>query len=231
MKALIKTDGITRCFASGPETVQAVDNVSLTVPWGKLVVLCGPSGSGKTTLINMLGALDRPTSGSIRFEDREITGLSEDQRDELRRRRMGFVFQSIGLIAMMSAWENVDFALRLSAPENKIPTETERRERTAACLEAVGMFKRRDHRPQEMSVGEQQRVAIARAMAHRPTVIFADEPTSALDTQLGLQVITLFKELVEKEKMSIVMATHNPQFMELADTLYTLREGRLKGER
>jgi putative ABC transport system ATP-binding protein len=229
MKEILHTRDLCREFVSGPETVRAVDAVSLSVLRGKLTVLCGPSGSGKTTLLNLLGALDPPTSGSIHFDGRDVTAMTETQRDELRRTRMGFVFQSIGLIAMLSACENVEFGLRVSGEgrERGKTAVERRRERAETCLEAVGMWKRRQHRPHELSVGEQQRVAIARAMAHRPDVIFADEPTSALDTLLGLQVVSLFKELVDKEKMSIVMATHNPHFMELADTLYTLDNGRL----
>jgi putative ABC transport system ATP-binding protein len=229
MTALLKTRALCRDFVSGPETVHAVRDVSLVVPSGRLTVLCGPSGSGKTTLINLLGALDAPTAGEIWFDGREITRWPEAERDELRRTRLGFVFQSIGLIAMLSALENVEFGLRLSAPEppEKPGAGEERRARAEACLEAVGMWKRRHHRPPELSLGEQQRVAIARAVAHRPRVVFADEPTSALDTHLGLQVVALFKDLVEREKMSVVMATHNPHFTELADTLYTLDNGHL----
>jgi putative ABC transport system ATP-binding protein len=224
---LVKTRSLCRDFVSGPETVRALRDVSLAVPSSGLTVLRGPSGSGKTTLLNLLGALDAPTAGEIWFDGREITRLPEAERDELRRTRLGFVFQSIGLIAMMSALENVEFGLRLSAPEGRAGNGEERRARAEACLEAVGMWKRRHHRPPELSLGEQQRVAIARAVAHRPRIVFADEPTSALDTHLGLQVVALFKDLAEKEGMSVVMATHNPQFAELADTRYTLDNGRL----
>ncbi len=231
MKTLLRTRALCRDFVSGAETVRAVRDVSLAVPEGRLTVLCGPSGSGKTTLLNLLGALDAPTSGEVWFGGREITHLPEAERDELRRTRLGFVFQSIGLITMLSALENVEFGLRLSASETSGEPNggEERRARAEACLEAVGMWKRRLHRPPELSLGEQQRVAIARAVAHRPRIVFADEPTSALDTHLGLQVVALFKDLAAKEGMSVVMATHNPHFTELADSLFTLENGRLVG--
>ena len=189
---------------------------------GRLTLLQGPSGSGKTTLINLLGALDTPTSGSVVFEGTRLETLPDVQRDDLRRLRMGFVFQSIGLIALMSALENVEFALRIAGcdPEG-------RRRRAEQCLAFVGLAQRMHHRPSELSGGEQQRVAIARAIAHRPAVIFADEPTAELDTAMGLQVLARFKALVAEEGVTVVMSSHDPAIVELADRVVLLEDGRV----
>ncbi|MBN2532584.1 MAG: ABC transporter ATP-binding protein [Spirochaetales bacterium] len=221
----MKTKDLCCTFFTGPEPVYAIKQVNLTITRKKFTVLRGPSGSGKTTCINALGALEKPSSGEIYFNNNRITGLSEFQCDELRRLKMGFVFQSIGLISIMSAYENVEFALRVAgyAPDT-------RKEWAEQCLHMVGMYKRRNHLPAELSGGEQQRVAIARAFAHKPDIIFADEPTSALDTMLGLQVVKLFKELVENQGMTIVMTTHDPNIMEVADYVYTLEDGRIVEE-
>lgn len=222
MELIIQTKKLCCTFLSGPETVYAVKDADLDIAKKNLTILRGPSGSGKTTCINMLGTLEKPSSGHITFDNLEITELSEHQKDELRRIRMGFVFQSIGLISIMSAYENVEFGLRVAGYDPR-----ERKEWAEECLHAVGMYKRRHHRTYELSGGEQQRIAIARAFAHKPDIIFADEPTSALDTTLGLQVIKLFKELVEKEGVTVVMTTHDPNIIEIADCLYTLEDGRI----
>jgi len=222
---LLKTEQLCRQYQCGKETVNAVKNVDLQIRKGSLTILRGASGSGKTTLINLLGALDSPSSGSIWFKNKEISRLTEHKRDDLRKKHMGFVFQTIGLISMMSAYENVDFGLRISGFPDK-----ERKEWAESCLHQVGMYKRRDHRPFELSGGEQQRVAIARAIAHSPEIIFADEPTSALDTMLGLQVVKLFRDLVEKQNMTIVMTTHDPDLMDIADKVYSLQDGEVVHE-
>lgn len=223
--AIIRTEGVTRCFPSGRETIYALKDVGITIEPGTLTILRGRSGSGKTTLINLLGALDRPTSGKIYFNGNEITRMSEAQRDELRRKEMGFVFQSIALISMMSAYENVEFALRVAGYK-----ASERRQRAEECFAFVGLTKRMHHRPSELSGGEQQRVAIARAIAHRPRVVFADEPTAELDTHTGLQVVKVFKNLVEKEGLTVVMTTHDPSMVEIADRVYTLEDGEIVDE-
>jgi len=220
MSDIIRTEGVCRQFQSGREIVHALKDVSISIASGTLTMLRGRSGSGKTTLINLLGALDKPTSGGIYFNDREITRLSESKRDDLRRREMGFVFQSIALIPLMSAYENVEFGLRVVGFDPKL-----RKKRVEECLTMVGLQKRMHHRPHELSGGEQQRVAIARAIAHRPKVVFADEPTAELDTHMGLQVIKVFKSLVEEEGLTIVMTTHDPSMMEIADCVYTLEDG------
>ena len=213
---------LTRSFRLGGSTVYALQQVSLRVPRARLTILQGPSGSGKTTLINILGALDYPSSGRVEFEDRNIVTLSEGERDELRRRRIGFVFQSVALIGVMSAFENVDFALRVAGYD-----EARREARAQECLSLVGLRGRMQHRPGELSGGEQQRVAIARAIAHEPALLFAAEPTAELDTRSGLQVIGLVRRLVQEQGVTVVMSSHDPYIIELADHVVQLEDGRV----
>ncbi len=220
MPDIIRTEKVCRQFQSGREIVHALKDVSIQINPSTLTILRGRSGSGKTTLINLVGALDKPTSGKIYFDSTEITQIPEIKRDMLRRMDMGFVFQSIALIPLMSAYENVDFGLRVVGYDPK-----ERKKRAEECLTIVGLHKRMHHRPHELSGGEQQRVAIARAIAHRPKVVFADEPTAELDTHMGLQVMKVFKSLVEDEGLTVVMTTHDPSMMEIADYVYTLEDG------
>jgi putative ABC transport system ATP-binding protein len=176
MGVIIQADGASREFRLGSVVVNALKDASVDVEQGTLTLLQGPSGSGKTTLINLLGALDYPTSGGIFFDGTPIHLLPEPKRDELRRLKMGFVFQSIALISLMSAYENVEFGLRIAGYESR-----DRRRRAEQCLAFVGLHKRMHHRPNELSGGEQQRVAIARALLHRPDVLLLDESTASLD--------------------------------------------------
>ncbi len=222
--AIITTENVCRDFGSGKECVHALKNISIEIQEGTLTMLRGRSGSGKTTLMNSMGALDHPTSGKIFMDGREITAMSERKRDKLRCREVGFVFQSVALISSMSAFENVDFGMRISG----VPA-AERRKRAEECLTLVGLGKRMSHRPHELSGGEQQRVAIARAIAHAPKVLFADEPTAELDTQMGLRVVGMFKDLIRERGLTIIMTTHDPNMMELADHVYTLEDGEIIG--
>ncbi len=208
---------------AGGDTFWALKGVSLTVPEGKLTILRGRSGSGKTTLMNILGALDDPTEGSVIFDGEDITDLGEDEKSLIRRKQIGFVFQSVALIPMMTAQENVEFALRLAGIKEN------RTERALECLRMVGLANRAGHMPAEMSGGEQQRVAIARAIAHKPKVLFADEPTAELDTNTALTVMKIFRELTEKEGITIVMTTHDTGLMDLGDQVYELEDGELVG--
>jgi len=220
VSCIIKTINLSRQFKSGHETVDALKDVNIEIQEGTLTMLRGRSGSGKTTLINLLGALDKPTKGYIYFGGEEITQLPEAKRDLLRRNKMGFVFQSIALMPLMSAYENVEFALRIAGyGKNRMKARVEE------CLSIVNLAGRMHHRPQELSGGEQQRVAIARAIAHRPKVIFADEPTAELDTGMGRQVIRLLKNLTGREGLTVVLTTHDPELLELADCVYTLEDG------
>lgn len=222
MESLIRMENITRSFKVGSEVIHAVNNISLTIEPNSFTLLQGPSGSGKTTLLNLIGALDYPAIGQIFFKDQDITLQSEEQRDKLRREEFGFVFQSVALISLMSALENIDFRLRISG----YPT-AERRNRAEKCLSLVNLKQRMIHRPHELSGGEQQRVAIARAIANKPSIIFADEPTGELDTHSGLQVVKIFKDLIEKEGVTVIMTSHDPNMADLADHVIEMEDGRL----
>ncbi len=222
MEPLIRIENITRSFTVGGEVINAVNNISLAIEPNSFTLLQGPSGSGKTTLLNLLGALDYPTAGKIFFNNQDIALQSDQQRDKLRREEFGFVFQSVALISLMSAVENVDFRLRIS----DYPV-AKRRNRAEKCLSLVNLKKRMMHRPHELSGGEQQRVAIARAIANHPGVIFADEPTGELDTHSGLQVVKIFKDFIENEGVTVIMTSHDPNMADLADHVIDMEDGRL----
>ena len=217
---IITATGITKGFpVTGGETFWALKGLELQIEKGKLTVLRGKSGSGKTTLMNILSALDQPTGGQVLFGGVDIAAAGEKQRSHLRRTKIGFVFQSVALVPMMTAYENVEFALRMA----KYPGN--RKARAEECLRLVGLGNRLHHLPQELSGGEQQRVAIARAIAHRPEVLFADEPTAELDTNTGIQVMKIFRQLCAQEGVTIVMTTHDTGLMELADRTFHLEDG------
>lgn len=221
---MIEARNITRVFPVGDGDFYALKHVDIDIPAGKLTILKGRSGSGKTTLMNILSALDAPTEGDVSFDGQVYSEMEEAQKEQLRRKEIGFVFQAVALIPIMNAYENVDFAMRLAEPEL---TAKEVDERIRETLALVGMEERMRHMPGQMSGGEQQRVAIARAVAHRPKVVFADEPTGALDTESGLRVMQLFRNLIEKEGVTIVMTTHDPNLMELGDVVYELEDGEI----
>lgn len=224
MANIITARNVKKGFpVAGGDTFWALKGIDLEIPEGKLTILKGRSGSGKTTLMNILSALDQPTEGQVEFQGVNLNTAPERKREMLRRQQIGFVFQSVALIPMMTAYENVEFALRLAKFAGN------RKKRAEECLRMVGLGNRMQHFPQELSGGEQQRVAIARAIAHNPKVIFADEPTAELDTNTGLQVIKIFKELIEQEGITIVMTTHNPDLMSLGDAVYELEDGELLG--
>ena len=223
MSVILKAEKVSRQFTIGDgSVVNALTDINLEVESNRLVCLRGRSGSGKTTLINILGALDKPSGGNVYFNGSDITGYSSAECDKLRRHEMAFVFQSVALISTMTAYENVEFALRLAG----VPLR-ERSARAKECLTQVGLEKRMYHRPGELSGGERQRVAIARAVCHRPKIVFADEPTAALDTPTGLAVLKLFRDLVKDNDLTIVMTTHDETMMELADVVYSLEDGRI----
>ena len=219
MEYMIQTEGVGRCFKTNGGDFWALKDIGIDVPKGALTILKGRSGSGKTTLLNILGALDPPTTGKVFFDNKDIAQMDENKRAWIRRMQIGFVFQSVALLPMMTAFENVEYALRLTNYKG------DRRERAIECLKLVGLAQRMNHMPQELSGGEQQRVAIARALAHRPKVIFADEPTGALDTTTGLQVVKIFKDLCAQENVTIVMTTHDTGLMEIGDRVYELEDG------
>lgn len=221
---IIQANNIIRMFPTGAGEFYALKGVDVEIPQGKLTILKGRSGSGKTTLMNILSTLDAPTDGNVIFDGQGYRDITELEKEQLRRNEIGFVFQAVALIPIMNAYENVDFAMRL-AEADLSPNEVDARIRETLAL--VGMEERMLHLPGQMSGGEQQRVAIARAVAHRPKVVFADEPTGALDTETGLRVMKLFRDLIEKEGVTIVMTTHDPNLMELGDVVYELEDGEI----
>jgi len=217
---IIEIENIVKAFpVEGSEPFLALKGVNAYIPRGEFTVLKGRSGSGKTTLINMLGALDKPNEGKVFFDGQEITSLPESAREKMRRTKMGFVFQSVSLIPMLNAYENVEFALRLAGVKDN------RTERVKECLRLVGLEKRMNHMPQELSGGEQQRVAIARAIVHKPRILFADEPTAELDSHSAKVVAGLFRDLVEKEGITILMTTHDSSLMNAGSHLIELADG------
>ena len=219
---MLKTIDVSRAFPiQGEEDFYALKKVNVHIEKGKLTVLVGKSGSGKTTLMNILGALDPPTEGKVLFEGQDIAQLPETERCRLRRKKVGYVFQSVALIPLMTAVENVAFALRL-AGDKRSPED-----RALECLRLVGLEKRAGHLPQELSGGEQQRVAIARAMAHRPSILFADEPTAELDSGTALQVAHIFRDLTDKEGITVVMTTHDRELATIGDKIYALEDGEI----
>ena len=225
MENIIETKHIKQSFpvAGGKELVVLKD-INIQIPRGKLTMLRGRSGSGKTTLMNLLSALDYPKEGAVLLEGQEIQNMPEHEREKIRKKDIGFIFQSVALIPMMTAYENVEFVMRLAGYKGN------RKKRAEECLKLVGLGGRMHHMPQELSGGEQQRVAIARAIAHAPKIIFADEPTAELDGATGLQIMKIFKELIEGQDVTIVMTTHDTGLMEIADCIYQIEDGEIVNE-
>ena len=222
---IIVATGLGRDFSVGIGTVHAVRDVSLEVPRGEVVAIIGRSGSGKTTLLNLVGGLDRPTAGSVRLDGEELAHLPESALVQLRRRRVGFVFQAFGLLPILSAAENVEVPMRLLRTD-----PVERSERVRQLLDLVGLGERMGHRPHELSGGEQQRVALARALANRPELLVADEPTGHLDSQTGRTIMRLIQSLVRHEGVTAIVATHDPVLMDLADRIIELSDGQVMGD-
>jgi len=220
---LLAAERVSRVFTTGAGDVQALTDVSLEVTKGELVVVRGPSGSGKTTLLNLLGGLDRPTSGRVLLGDgRELSALPEKEVLEVRRTRIGYVFQSFGLIPVLSAAENVEIPLRLLELD-----PAERESRVAAALELVGLSGHVRQRPYELSGGQQQRVGIARALVSEPEILIADEPTGQLDSATAATIMELIQELTHARGLAAVVSTHDPVLMQRADRVVELHDGAL----
>lgn len=216
----IHVQDLERNFGSGNQIVRALRGVNLSIEAGQFIALKGRSGSGKTTLLNCLGGLDEPSAGSIQIYGRDLHNLSDKERTLWRRQEVGFIFQSFGLVPTLSAFENVELILRLA----KVPRK-ERPARANYCLDLVGLGKWADHRPYEMSGGQQQRVAIARAIANRPRLILADEPTGELDSDTALEVLGLFRQIIQEEKMTMLMTSHDNLVDEFVDQVLHLQDG------
>ncbi|MFF3981399.1 ABC transporter ATP-binding protein [Streptomyces sp. NPDC001828] len=219
---MVRVEDLHRSYGSGAAAVHALRGVSFEVPRGELVALKGRSGSGKTTLLNLLGGLDRPDAGTVTVDGTDIVGLAEEGLLELRRDRIGFIFQSFGLIPILSAAENVGVPMRLKKADPR-----EREERVALLLSLVGLGDHAKQRPGELSGGQQQRVAIARALANRPALLIADEPTGQLDADTGLAVMELLRAVVRSEGVTVLVATHDSQLLGFADRVLELSDGHL----
>ena len=219
-RELVAAANLGRTYRLGTEEVHAVREVDLVVRAGQFMAVVGRSGSGKTTLLNLLAGLDMPTEGTVLFEGRDLSEMSERELTEIRRHKIGFVFQSFGLLPLLTAFENVELPLRISGVR-----AGEREERTREALERVGLTRRGRHRPYELSGGEQQRIAIARAMVTRAPLILADEPTGELDSANARAIFGLFEQMVRAQEISVVAATHDATLLAMADEVVELRDG------
>jgi putative ABC transport system ATP-binding protein len=219
---MVAAADVIRTFGHGGTAVHALRGVSFDIPRGQLTALSGRSGSGKTTLLNIIGGLDTPNSGTVRLGDRDLTGMTERDRMLLRRGTVSFIFQSFGLIPMLSAAENVGIPLRIAGVGRR-----QRDERVALMLAIVGLADHARQRPNELSGGQQQRVAIARALAASPQLLIADEPTGQLDSETGRQIIRLLRTVVQSEGITALVATHDGALLELADSVLRLEDGQL----
>ncbi len=217
---VVQVTGVSRTYGSGGTQVRALRNVSCTVREGELTALVGRSGSGKTTLLNIIGGLDAPSTGSVLVAGQEVSAMNERNRTAFRRDTVAFIFQSFGLIPILSAAENAGVPLRIAG----VPAR-EREERVALMLALVGLSGHAAQRPNELSGGQQQRVAIARALAGRPQLLIADEPTGQLDSQTGRQILRLLRTVVRSEGITALVATHDPVLIDLADTALRLDDG------
>jgi len=222
MTAIMQTRGLCKTYGEGALAVHALRDVDLAIDTGEFVAVMGPSGSGKTTLMNILGCLDRPSTGSYALLGREVASLSRDELAEVRNGTLGFVFQNYSLLARTSALDNVQLPLLYAGVGTR-----ERRARATEALEQVGLADRLSHHPGELSGGQQQRVAIARAIVNRPRVILADEPTGNLDSRTSVEILSLFQELGEAG-ITIVYVTHEPDIAAYASRVLEVRDGRIE---
>lgn len=215
-----KLTDVTRVYKIGEVETRALNGVSIAIGEGEFTSLVGPSGSGKTTLLQLIGCLDKPTSGKVVIIGKETTGLNRNQRADLRKGTIGFVFQFFALIPTLTAYENVEMPLLLNSK-----TPAERKHRVMELLEAVDMTDRARHRPDQLSGGQQQRVAVARALSTNPKMILADEPTANLDTENGEQIMEIMKKLNQETGTTFVFATHDPRVIKYARRVVTLQDG------
>jgi putative ABC transport system ATP-binding protein len=219
---LIQMEKVKKDYALGKTTVHAIRGVSFSLNEGEFAVIAGPSGSGKTTLLNLMGLLDLPTSGKIDFEGKDVSSLSESEATNIRRTRIGFIFQTFNLIPVLTAFENIELPLILKGRE-----EEDREERTKRILKETGISDIASHKPDELSGGQRQRVAIARALVSGPDIVFADEPTANLDSDTGLQIIKIMQTLNKMEGVTFVFSTHDPRLFKIADRKIELRDGKV----
>jgi putative ABC transport system ATP-binding protein len=223
---VVKIEDVTRVYKIGKVETQALRGVNLCIENGEFTSLIGPSGSGKTTLLQMIGCLDQPTNGRVLINDKDVTRLSRNQRADMRRGTIGFIFQFFALIPTLSAYENVEMPLLLNGHSAK-----ERRERVMELLKAVDLQDRANNRPDQLSGGQQQRVAVARALAPNPTLVLADEPTANLDTENGKQVMDIMQRLNQETGVTFIFATHDPRVIGYARRVVTLHDGLIESDK
>jgi len=219
----VQAENVHKSYLLGATAVGALRGVELTIHPGEFVALMGPSGCGKTTLLNLIGAIDLPSRGTIRVQGVDLARLSEDQLADLRRDRIGIVFQFYNLIPTLTACENVEIPMLFKGIGRRL-----RRQQALTLLDRVGLRDRAEHKPAELSGGEQQRVAIARALANRPALILLDEPTGDLDTATGQEIIALLRDLNERERVTLVIATHDPSIAQQSSRIIRLSDGRIE---
>jgi putative ABC transport system ATP-binding protein len=224
-QTVVELIDVTKTYRLGEVQVQALRGVNMKANRGEIVAIMGPSGSGKSTILNLVGALDRPTSGKVVIAGRDISKMSENRLGDIRRGSIGYIFQFYNLIPVLTAYENVELPMLIAGigKEKRIA-------RTRELMDLVGLADRANHRPDELSGGEQQRVAVARALSRRPPLVLADEPTGDLDSKSGMQVMTVLKDLAKKELSTVVMVTHDHQMASLADRILEIRDGRIVKE-
>jgi len=225
-KPVLQIEKLSKSYSLGKRNVPALSNLSLTVNAGEFVAIMGPSGSGKTTLLNVIGCLDKPTSGQVLLDGIDVTKLPENQLYKIRRDKMGFVFQTFNLLPYLNARENVELPM-----EGRIKSKSERKKRASELLAMVGLSGREGHRPQRLSAGEQQRVAIARALANNPAIILADEPTGNLDSQNKQEIIKLLANLNLTQGTTIIMVTHDGQAAHHTERMLLLKDGKIIKEK
>jgi len=220
---VVRIENATRVYTVGKVETKALSGINLTIASGEFTALVGPSGSGKTTLLQLIGCLDQPSSGSVWVDGRDVTRLNRNQRADMRRGHIGFIFQFFALIPTLTAYENVEMPLLLNGC-----TPKERRARVLELLKAVGLADRAKNRPDQLSGGEQQRVAVARALATKPALILADEPTANLDSENGRQVMEIMEKLNNETGVTFIFATHDPRVIKYAHRVVTLRDGMIE---
>jgi len=220
---IIEVESVTKVYKVGEVETRALNGVNLSIEDGEFTALVGPSGSGKTTLLQLIGCLDKPNTGTVKVGGQDVTRLKANQRADLRREKIGFIFQFFALIPVLTAYENVELPLLLNNLKAK-----ERRDRVMGLLESVGLKDRANHRPDQLSGGEQQRVAIARALAPNPLLVLADEPTANLDTKNGAQAMEIMQRLNQETGTAFIFATHDPRVVAFARRVVELRDGRIK---
>ncbi|HPQ39277.1 MAG TPA: ABC transporter ATP-binding protein [bacterium] len=224
-ESIVSLQNVSRFFHQGQETIRAVNDVSLEIHRGDFAVVCGPSGSGKTTMLNMIGALDDPTEGTVSIDGRDLSDMSHSEKSSFRRDRLGFVFQAYNLIPVLTAYENAEFILTLQG----MP-KAERREKVMELLDRVGLKGLENRRPDEMSGGQQQRIAIVRAIVTEPAIVLADEPTANVDSQTAAQILDLMETLNREQGATFLFSSHDRKVIDRAKRVIRMRDGRIEDD-